>query len=167
MKKIAVMMLSILLLTGSLSNNVFAEENTNSCKIEQVKEEKQAENEKQKEIEELKEKNELLKLGIPSDIALNQWYPNVITKLPTKTKYHDKEKIDLSGMEIEFIRAIKTEKGTYEKVSEKVSFDKLKEGYRGWKFNLKTEVADLTKTQNGKMQIYFSFTLKNTEESMK
>lgn len=167
MKKIAVMMLSVLLLMGSLSNNVFAKENTNSCKIEQVKEENKSDNEKQKEIDELKQKNELLNLGIPSDIRLNQWYPNAITKLPTKTKYVDKEKIDLSGMEIEFIRAIKTEKGTYEKVSEKVSFEKLKENYRGWKFNLKTEIADITKTQNGKMQIHFSFTLNNTEESMK
>lgn len=170
-KKIAVMMLSSILLVGSLSNNVYAEDSKGEdiYQTEQVKIDNKdnLDLEKQNEIELLKEKNELLKLGIPSDIELNQWYPSSISKLPTKLKYKDKEKIDLSGMEIEFVKAIKTDKGTYEKVSENISFEKLKEIHKGWTFYLKTEIADLSKTVNGKMAIHFSFVLSNIEESKK
>lgn len=170
-KKIAVMMLSSMLLVGSLSNHVYAKEfnGEDINQIEQVKIDSKdnVDLEKQNEIEQLKEKNELLKLGIPSDIELNQWYPNAISKLPTKLKYKDKEKIDLSGMEIEFVKAIKTDKGIYEKVSENVSFEKLKETHKGWQFYLKTDIADLSKTVNGKMAIHFSFILSNIEKSKK
>lgn len=174
MKKIVVWMLSSILLLGSFSSQVYAEEtkNTDSCKIEQIQE-KDSQNEKSKqsddskEIRDLKEKNELLKLGVPNEITLNQWYPDKIYKAPIKRSYKDKEKIDLSGLEIEFVKVIKNDKGEYEKLSEIISYEIFKEKYRGWIFTLKTEVAEISKAINGKMEIKFSFILKDMENSMK
>lgn len=174
MKKIVVWMLSSILLLGSFSSHVYAEEikNTDSCKIEQVQE-KDSQNEKSKqyddskEIRDLKEKNELLKLGVPNEITLNQWYPDKVHKVPIKRSYKDKEKIDLSGLEIEFVKVIKNDKGEYEKVSEIISYEIFKEKYRGWSFLLKTEIAEISKAINGKMEIKFSFILKDIENSMK
>lgn len=118
------------------------------------------------EIETLKEEIKKAKTDIPQNITVGMWYPETIMKFPTKRQYKDNENIDLSGMKIRFTKYIK-ENDEYKMIEEDVDYDVFKNEVYGWKFNLKTPKAIYNKDTNGKMQIKFSFVLKNKEKAMK
>lgn len=113
----------------------------------------------------LKDEVKRAKLNIPNDIKIGQWYPETIIKYPTKRQYKNNEDIDLSGMQVRFSKYVK-ENDEYKMINEEVDFETFKNEIHGWEFRLKTPKAIYNKDTNGKMQIKFSFVLKNDKKSM-
>ncbi|QWQ38624.1 hypothetical protein KMP11_06670 [Gemella sp. zg-570] len=117
------------------------------------------------EVIKLKDDIKRTNVDMPKDIKIGQWYPETIIKFPTKRQYKHNDDIDLSGMVIRFTKYIK-ENNEYKMVHEDIAYATFKNETHGWEFNLKTPKAIYNKDTNGKMQIKFSFVLKNQDKSM-
>ena len=123
------------------------------------------------EVSNLKDEVRRVNISIPrgninmsNDINIGQWFPERIVRFPNKRQYVNNEMIDLSGMVICFTKYIK-EYGEYKAIHEDVVYDMFRNEIHGWQFNLKTPIALYNKDTNGKMQIKFSFILRNLENS--
>lgn len=117
------------------------------------------------DIAKLKDEVKRIKIELPKDIKIGQWYPETIIKYPTKRQYKNNEYIDLTGMKIRFTKYVK-ENDEYKVINEEVDYEIFKNETHGWEFKLKTPKAIYNKETSGKMQIKFSFVLKNKEKSM-
>ncbi len=117
------------------------------------------------DIAKLKDEVKRIKVDLPKDIKIGQWYPETIIKYPTKRQYKNNEYIDLTGMKIRFTKYAK-ENDEYKVINEEVDYEIFKNETHGWEFKLKTPKAIYNKETSGKMQIKFSFVLKNKEKSM-
>lgn len=119
----------------------------------------------EEEISKLKDEVKRTNLDIPKDIKIGQWYPETIIKNPTKRQYKNNEDIDLTGMKIRFTKYVK-ENDEYKIINEDVDYSTFEDETHGWEFKLKTPKAIYNRDTNGKMQIKFSFVLKNEKKSM-
>ncbi len=112
------------------------------------------------------DKSEFMKMNLPKDIRLTQWYPEKIIEFPSKRNYDDGEEISLDGMKMKFARVIKVD-GHYKKETLNAEYKELKENFKGWKCKLKTKVARYDEKTKGKMEIKFTMKLIDFDKSVK
>ena len=141
-------------------------EETDKKQKEKIDDLEKALDDLREEFESERDRNELNDMNLPKDVRIGQWYPERVIEYPSKRRYDDGDTIKLDGMKMEFRRVIK-ENGHYKAETVEVSYDDMKQGYKGWNLNLKTKTAKYDASTNGKMKIRFTMKLAEAEESMK